>query len=523
MKSSSVPRSYEELEGAAGREVFFRPQRYRPADLAPVELRIRVFCAGQWAEPALVDVAQGGLAVLWPAGSRAPEAHAAATVELAAASRLVAPALFHRGEARVAVLRASEEGQVVGLALVGTPLDVDVLLQLRDLQRWQPAQGGDLGLAVSPWQVQGHQEFRAAVGAFRLFLEDARDHLHQLEKVLPWSVIHGDGPPPDQSAAVHYLPRPGWLPCENYARAALVERLLGEFVPAVLGHFGAIDNAMRRATPQEMPALKHYSVRHLHELLMPAPLLHRAWSKPLGYPGDFECMNHMYFRPFEGTTLYGKALHLAACASLPACAVRARKDLIKQEIAALVQQGRSGRPVRVASIAAGPSQEVFEFLSESKALPHPVEIVLFDQDRTALSFAQRRLAPLAERHGSQLKLVVLQDSIRRLLHDPSLFSALGPFDMVFSSGLFDYLRLDLAAQLTGNLTGHLAPGGRALIGNMAPHNPARWVFEHHLDWTLLYRTPDQMLEFGRLGAPSADLKVQSDATGLNPYLIVQRR
>ncbi len=520
--SSSVPHSYEELEGAAGREVFFRPQRYRPADLLPIAFTVRVLVAGQWSQPALVDVAQGGVAVIWPADQPPPAVDAAATVELVVASQLVQASVFHRGEARVAVLRPSEEGQVVGLALVGSPLDVDGLLQVRDLQRWQPHQGGDLGLAVSPWQVQGHQEFRAAVGAFRLFLEDARDNLHQLERILPWSVIHGDGPPADQSHAVHYLPRSGWVPCDSHARRALVERLFSEFVPAVLGHFGTIDSAMRRATPEEMPALKHYSVRHLHELLMPAPLLQRAWSKPLGYPGDFECMNYMYFRPFEGATLYGKALHLAACASLPACAVRARKDLVKQEILRLVQQGRPGRPVRIASIAAGPSQEVFEMLSECKVLPHAMEVVLFDQDRAALSFAQRRLAPLVERHGKRLKLVVLQDSIRRLLHDPSLFSALGPFDIVFSSGLFDYLRLDLAAQLTGNLVGHLAPAGRALIGNMAPHNPARWVFEHHLDWNLLYRTHEQMLEFGRLGAPTAELQVINDATALNPYLIVQR-
>ena len=520
--NASNPRNYEDLEGAAGREVFFRPQRYRPADLTPLALFVRVNCAGQWFEPALVDVAQGGLAAIWSNSDSAPALNDAVIVELIVETPARSNLLFHRGEARVAVLRSGDEGLVLGFALVGSPLDVDALLQLRDLRRWQPAQGGDLGLAASNWQTQGHQEFRAEVASFRLFLEDAREQLGRLEQALPWSVIHGDGPPPDQSLAVPYLAQPGWFPCESHARSALVDRLLTEFVPAVLGHFAAIDNAMRRASPQQMPALKHFSVRHLHELMMPAPLLHRAWSKPLGYPGDFECMNYMYFRPFEGTTLYGKALHLASCAALPASAVRARKDLVKLEILRLVQQGRPDRPVRVASIAAGPSQEVFEILSECKKLPHPMELVLFDQDRAALAFAQRRLAPLVERHGSQLKLVVLQDSIRRLLHDPSLFAALGPFDIVFSSGLFDYLRQDLAAQLTGNLFGHLAEGGRAWIGNMAPHNPARWVFEHHLDWTLLYRTPDQMLEFGRLGAPHAELLVQSDATGLNPYLVVQR-
>ena len=38
-------RAYEELEGAQGREIFFRPIRYRPADLAPITVSIEVVFA----------------------------------------------------------------------------------------------------------------------------------------------------------------------------------------------------------------------------------------------------------------------------------------------------------------------------------------------------------------------------------------------------------------------------------------------------------------------------------------------
>lgn len=511
-------RSYEELEGAAGREVFFRPQRYRAADLEPVQLRVRVGRDGSARELAWHDIAQGGLAVQWPAQWPDPALDLELTVEIFADDRLL-----HSADARVAAVRAGDDTPLTGLALLGSPIDIDALLNLRDLRRWRPSEGSDLGLGHAAWRVDGHAEFRAAVGSFRLFLEDARQQLAALERALPWAVVHGEGPGSDQRSAVPYNAQPGWLGESNQARAALVDRLLVEFVPEVLGHFAAIDAAMRSANSDDNARLKRYSLRHLHDLLMPAPLLHRAWSKPLGYPGDFECMNYMYFRPFEGHDLYAKAVHLASCASLPAAAVRARKDLVKAAIRGVLADPPAGRPVRIVSIAAGPSQEIYELLSESPELPGPIEIVLFDQDRVALAFAQRRLAALVERHGPRrVKLVVLQDSIRRLIHDPSLFANLGPFDLVFSSGLFDYLRRDLAAQLVGIFYSQLAPGGRALVGNMAPHNPARWVFEHHLDWTLLYRTPEQMLDFGRVGAPQGHHSVVEDATGLNPYLVVQR-
>lgn len=517
MKPLSV-RTYEELEGAAGREVFFRPQRYTAADLAPVAVSVRASLHGERRELGWQDISLGGVAVHWPADWPDAAIDQALAIEIFAEDRLA-----HSAEARVAVVRDADDNRLTGLALLGSPLDVDGLMQLRDLRRWQPSDGADLSLGQADWHVGGHEQFRAAVGTFRLFLEDARQQFAALERAMPWSVIHGEGPPPDNRSAVHYQPRPGWLAETNQARAALVDRLLGEFVPQVLGHFATIDEAMRLASADDNARLKRFSLRHLHDLLMPAPLLHRAWSKPLGYPGDFECMNYMYFRPFEGQDLYAKALHLAACASLPAAAVRARKDLVKAEILAALQRAPADRPLRVASIAAGPSQELFELLAEAEELPHPLEIVLFDQDKVALAFAKRRLAPLVERHGPRrVKLVVLHDSIRRLLHDPSLFANLGPFDVLFSSGLFDYLRRELAAQLVGNFYSHLAPGGRALVGNMAPHNPARWVFEHHLDWTLLYRSPEQMLEFGHAGAPQAQLSVVMDATALNPYLVVQR-
>jgi extracellular factor (EF) 3-hydroxypalmitic acid methyl ester biosynthesis protein len=310
---------------------------------------------------------------------------------------------------------------------------------------------------------------------------------------------------------------------EGAPRLALIDRMRRDFVPTVLDYYGRLDAAVRGADPQDLPALRQFSQRTLDDLMLQAPLLYRARNKPLGYPGDFECMNDMYFRNFRGTSLFARALQLASCLSPPAEAVRARKDLIKDEIHRLVASHSGDRPLRIASIAAGPAQEIFEFLQEAKELPGRLEIVLFDQDKLALSFAQRRIAPLVEaRWSSQVRVVFLNDSIKRLLHDPTLFGTLGPFDLLFSTGLFDYLRFPTAVNLCRNLHLNTAPGGRAFVGNMDPANPARWVFEHHLEWYLIYRTSGEMLEFGRTALPDARLEMAPDRTFLNPFLVMHK-
>ena len=64
-------RTYEELEGAQGREVFFRPQRYRAPDLLPVHGQVLVSIGGTAVSCALHDVSQSGVALEWPAGKPA--------------------------------------------------------------------------------------------------------------------------------------------------------------------------------------------------------------------------------------------------------------------------------------------------------------------------------------------------------------------------------------------------------------------------------------------------------------------
>jgi extracellular factor (EF) 3-hydroxypalmitic acid methyl ester biosynthesis protein len=484
-------RRYEELDGAEGRGVFFRPERHSAEDLAPLHASVAVTVAGVRRDCALIDVSQNGVAVAWPAdlpvqkGQRIP-----------AAVRFDDHLAF-LGEVHVGSTRQKNGQIVVGLSFVDFLLDVEEIQQLRAVRAWIPEGDGPRAKDKS-WYFAGHERYKSLVAELGLFLEDSRRDLNALEAELPWHVLNG---PP------------------NPALAALLARIRGQFVADVVAQTELIDEALR-AIPGGLgnAAAKAWSLRHLHNFLLEAPSCQRALNKPFGYPGDYELMNFIYERQFEGPTLFARAVGLAFLSTRAPLAVRCRKDVVKEQLAALLARRAGSRePVRILSIAAGPAQELFELFDGMLELPVPVEIVLFEQDRHALAHAWRRLQSSAvARFPSDVRCTFLHDSVKRLLRDETLFAAFGQFDLVYSCGLLDYFQRSTATVLVRRLAAVTRPGGQLLVANMVDH-PIRWVMEWHLDWNLIYRTREEMLEIGRRAAPTARTRILEEGSGANPF------
>ena len=498
---AGLPRiaTYEELDGGQGREIFFRPDRYRRSDLGAVEPVVRLTVAGVAHECGLIDISQNGLAFICPTGVTF-----AAGDEL---KELVVSLDGHevfRGDGRVVSLRDTKDGPAVGISFSDSLVNIEDVLVLRDLRAWAKDRTTGLGLASRPWYVAGYERFKSLVGELRLFLLDAQQKLQALEASLPFQVVHSE--------------------IDSPARAALIEMLKTEFVAPLIRYTEVIDSAARGASEADVQALKEYSLRQLHEFIMQAPIMARARHKPLGYPGDFEVMRFMYERNFDGTNLFSRALNLAFTHVAASQAVVARKEMLKQELrrAMSLAAGRTDC-LRILAIAAGPAQEIYEVLREEKSLPVRLEIVLLDQERLALSYAYSRLRRLIDtRWPGKVTIHFRYDTIRKLLADRSCIADLGEFDFVYASGLFDYLSRSSAVRLTGNLYRHVAPAGSLYIGNMAPQNPSRWLMEHHLDWFLIFRTHEQMLDFATAGAPDSDVGIIEERTGVNPFVRITR-
>ena len=504
-----IGQAYAELEGGQGREVFFRPHRYQRDDLGSVRPVVHVafgrpaVAAGAAEglasrECSLHDVSQNGIAFELPSDI---------SLEIGA----VLPELVlsfdghevYRGEVRVGSLRALENKTIVGASLLDSLMNIDDVLLLRDVKAWMSPGTEGLGLASPSWRVSGHDRFKALVAEFGLFLHDAERELARLESSVPWHVVHSEQP--------------------SAARGALIKRIGDEFVVPFIRYAEDIDAASRSAGAEDLQRLKDFSRRYLQAMFLESPCLHRAFLKPLGYPGDYEVMRYMYENMFAGSTLFAKSLNLAIMSTRAVAAVRARKDVVKERVSALLEREASPRPVRVLAIASGPAEEIYELLNERSTIAPTLEIVLFDQDTRALSFAYSRLKRIVDaRWPGRVRVVYLHDSIKRLLRDPHIFAERGRFDLVFSCGLFDYLELRTAVTLCRNLFANLSEGADLFIGNMVPTNPNRWIMDLHLDWPLVYRTRSEMIDFARLAAPDAHIEIVEERTGLNPFVRLTR-
>jgi extracellular factor (EF) 3-hydroxypalmitic acid methyl ester biosynthesis protein len=497
--SEPPPLDYVELDGGSGRDVFYRPDRYLRADLGLVRVNVDVLMAGEQYSCQLFDVSQNGIAFEWT-GSDPPEV--GADVE-----KLTIQFDDHEayaGLAKVSSVRRVGGTVVVGVSLLDTLMNIEDVLHLRDVKAWVAGSKGDkLRAREAPWFVQGMQEFKATVAELRLFLEDGQAQLADLEASLPSHILQSTQSSP--------------------ARDALVQRMKGGFSAEIVRFSNQVDEATRKASRSEWDALREFSQRQLHPLLMQSPWMHRARYKPLGYPGDFELMNGLYGNHFSGATLFARAVNLAFVSTPAAEAVRTRKDMMKRELGKALDRAKEGRPVRILSIAAGPAQEVYELLLEREEIEGRVEIVLFEQDRRALSFAHARLSRLVKRRwADRVKVTLLHDSIKRLLLGSTVFPGSGEYDMVYACGLCDYLQRNTWVKLCRTLYGTVAPEGTLYVGNMVPQNPSRWFMELHLDWALVYREKEEMLELARAATATARLGICEEPTGVNPFVSLTR-
>ena len=97
------------------------------------------------------------------------------------------------------------------------------------------------------------------------------------------------------------------------------------------------------------------------------------------------------------------------------------------------------------------------------------EIALLDQDAGALEHARDRIQALAAQADVEVTLRCVNTSIKTVITDGLDDS----YDLVYSAGLFDYLK-DPAVRAAGTrLVDALAPGGHAVIGNFDVANPRR--------------------------------------------------
>lgn len=234
-------------------------------------------------------------------------------------------------------------------------------------------------------------------------------------------------------------------------------------------------------------ALKAFTETTLTRLLCGGETWRRSFEKPQGYPGDFRIMNFMYDGTPRGETIASMFLHLTGVIAGQPIVSRMRRlaDLIVERGGDIAARGA---PVNIMSVGAGPARE----LERIAALSPPGarwRATLVDQEAEALEYAVANVR--ARRLG--VEVTPLNVSFKEMLVPSALGAHFAGQDVIYSSGLVDYLSPMAAQRFVRRMYDFLRPGGLVIIGNVNNLSTGTiWPMEHILDWTLYFRSEAEM-------------------------------
>lgn len=405
---------------------------------------------------------------------------------------------IYSGKGTIATLRSNHGKVIVGISL-GEKCDKlhDVLLGD------QKTKSVDLKSTFLRLE-KVDTSFKAFVADMRYFLEAVKEAMAKEENK---SSLEG---------AVH--------------RHQIEKETLEQFERSVFGYFDdALKNMNRLVSDFDEQAHAYhrdYFQKQLGDIIWQSPFVKRCYKKPLGYAGDYEMMDMIYRDPYEGDTLFAKLLNKYFCHHVKVAeANRNRTPFLLKKIEQAAGNGiRDGRRSRILSLACGPANEAVEFIRKNKMSSH-TELTFIDIEPEALYYTNEILLEAKMQNERQTKINVYYIPLSHLIKGTSSYSAslLEHQDLVYCSGLFDYLSEEICKKTIQRLFKMLGKGGTLVIGNVDPCNEFKTCMEYCAEWYLIYRTPGDLLQLANEAVKEeAHIFCEAEPTGINNFLIMQK-
>jgi hypothetical protein len=489
-----VVKSYEALMGSIGRAMFYRPERQRVRELLSRDARPKLLING--VEFPLFDVSMNGLSFLAPNGESKWNIGTALDLSL-----LMHGEAVYKGTAHVARVEPGPRGARIGLGLMTGFLDLPEIRRRDDQKLLQEQM--DQGAANQRARVP--EAYRQKVSEILHFFQYYRRAFDYHERR-----FRAEGA--TDSDLLVFAQRAFETLCEPYYQL----------------NREASTEAMSFLHDREvLIAAKEYTETVLVPLTLDIPLNNRAYLKPLGYPGDYQVMLHYYNKSFEGDSVFAKVFHRIGVEHPMCHGVCTRKDFIIELMEAehdrVVAERGDTTVFRVASLGCGPAREVSDYVAKRRTWPGQAVWTLIDQEEEALGIAFRTCQREIGEWGSPGHLYLLNLSFVQMINEGVPLNDPASQDFVYCTGLFDYIKESRAQTLICALYDLVAPGGFMTIGNALAPQDCFWTPEFLGDWTILYRTREEMARLGALLPESAECEVVAEPGNAYYFLNVRKR
>lgn len=270
-----------------------------------------------------------------------------------------------------------------------------------------------------------------------------------------------------------------------------------------------------RAGAQLVKELQKKVRRETDRFFLQSRFMRHARTWPRGYPGDFEILEDIYDNVSKSDGI-GDCLDRYFLSTILARAVQGRKEtmrgILKSEL-----EVRSG--LKVLNVACGSCREIVELAQEVRS--SGARMICIDADAAAVEYSKERLAGVGL--GQDIVDVKRYNALKMVSHDRNL-SEFGMQDIIYSIGLFDYLRDDLLIAIISSLYRLVNPGGKLIAAFKDSRRYKTQEYHWLVDWSsFLQRTEDEQRSLvARAGIPMAMVSTLREASGVVLFFVAKR-
>ncbi|MGA2090105.1 MAG: class I SAM-dependent methyltransferase [Endomicrobiales bacterium] len=260
-------------------------------------------------------------------------------------------------------------------------------------------------------------------------------------------------------------------------------------------HFRKVWNIMQKIPKEQYETHKAYFQYKLHKYFAEhSEINRRICEKPFGYDGDFIMMSLIYDYhegKYLGDNSFERLINNYTCNIPVSSSNIQRKNYIKEKISTTAQ--RITNP-KILSVGCGPAQELFELIKD-KQITKPFEITLLDFERKAIEYIEDELKKHSIK-GLPIKLNMVRANIIDILKSKNSKYGNESYDLIYVSGVFDYLGERACHKILAGLYKKLNKKGNLLACNISLKNDYhRAYYEIFGGWEMNHRSEDEVLSW----------------------------